>query len=61
MNHPSVNDRVRLREDYLDLPRGAVGVVVGYYRTEEPALAVRFEQGVHKVPLDRLEPADEDD
>jgi hypothetical protein len=51
-----LRDRVRLREDYLDLARGAVGVVIGFYRTEEPAAAVKFERGVRKVPFDRLEP-----
>ncbi len=49
-----LNDHVRLRDDYLDLPRGAVGVVIGFYRTEQPAVAVRFELGVRQVPLDRL-------
>jgi hypothetical protein len=59
MDHIRAKDRARLREDYLDLPRGAVGVVIGFYRTEEPTLAVSFEQGVYKVPRDRLEPLDE--
>jgi hypothetical protein len=58
--HP--RDRVRLREDYLDIPRGAVGVVIGFYRTDEPAVAVAFERGVvSRVPLDRLEPLGEDE
>jgi hypothetical protein len=53
--------RVRLRQDYLDLARGAVGVVIGFYRNEEPAVAVvKFDNGVHKVPLDRLETLGED-
>lgn len=57
--HPKT--RVRLRQDYLDLPRGVVGVVIGFYRNEEPAVAVvKFEHGVHKVPFDRLEPLGED-
>lgn len=51
-----VNDRVRLREDYLDLPRGAVGVVIGFYRSEQPTCAVSFERGVREVPFDLLEP-----
>jgi hypothetical protein len=57
------NDRVRLREDYLGLPRGASGVVIGFYRDDEPAAAVRFHGDVgkvplqvHKVPLQLLEP-----
>ena len=54
LHHPA-----RLREDYDDLPRGAVGVVIGFYRTEPPAAAVKFERGVRRVPLDRLEPLDE--
>lgn len=61
MDHLHLNDRVRLREDYLDLPRGAVGVVIGFYRTEEPAVAVAFERGVRTVPFDRLEPLGEDE
>ena len=61
MDHLHAKDRVRLREDYLDLPRGAVGVVTGFYRTEEPAVAVKFERGVRTVPFDRLEPLGEDD
>jgi hypothetical protein len=61
MDHLEPNDRVRLREDYLDLPRGAVGVVIGLYRTEHPAVAVKFEPGVRKVPFDRLEPLGEDE
>jgi hypothetical protein len=56
MDHLHPKDRVRLREDYLDLARGAVGVVIGFYRTNEPAVAVNFERGVRKVPFDRLEP-----
>jgi hypothetical protein len=32
-----------------------VGVVIGFYRTNEPAVAVNFERGVRKVPFDRLE------
>jgi hypothetical protein len=56
MDHLDPKDRARLREDYLDLPRGAVGVVIGFYRTEEPAVAVAFERGVRTVPFDRLEP-----
>jgi hypothetical protein len=56
MDHLHPKDRVRLREDYLDLARGAVGVVIGFYRTEEPAVAVKFERGVRKGPFDRLEP-----
>jgi hypothetical protein len=61
MDHLHLKDSVRLREDYLDLPRGAVGVVIGFYRTEEPAVAVAFERGVCKVPLDRLERLGEDE
>jgi hypothetical protein len=57
--HPT--DRVRLREDYLDLPRGAVGVVIGFYRTEDSAVAVAFERGARTVPFDRLEPVGEDE
>ena len=60
MDHLHAKDRVRLRDDYLGLPRGAVGVVIGFYRTEELAVLVKFELGVRKVPLDRLEPLRED-
>ena len=60
MDDLHVNDRVQLREDYLDLPRGAVGVVIGFYRRERPTCVVRFERGVREVPFDRLEPLDED-
>jgi hypothetical protein len=60
MDHLHLNDRVRLREDYLDLPCGAVGVVIGYYRTEEQTVAVAFERGVREVPFDRLEPLGEE-
>jgi hypothetical protein len=56
MDHLHPRDRVRLREDYLDLPRGAVGVVIGFYRTQRPVVSVAFECGVRKVPFDRLEP-----
>jgi hypothetical protein len=56
MNHLHPRDRVRLSEDYLDLPRGAVGVVIGFYRTEEPVVSVAFERGLRKVPFDLLEP-----
>jgi hypothetical protein len=55
MDNLYARDRVRLREDYLDLPRGAVGVVIGFYRNEEAAVVVVFERGVCKVPFDRLE------
>lgn len=55
MDDFDLKDRVRLREDYLDLPRGAVGVVIGFYRAEEPTVAVKFEHGVLRVPFDRLE------
>jgi hypothetical protein len=51
-----LHDRVWLSDDYLDLPRGALGVVIGFYRTEQPAVAVKFERGVRNVPFDRLEP-----
>jgi hypothetical protein len=61
MDHLHPKDWVRLREDYLDLPRGAVGVVIGFYRTEEPAVAVAFEHGVCKVPFDRLERLGDDE
>jgi hypothetical protein len=62
MDHLHPNDRVRLLQDYLDLPRGAVGVVIGFYRTEEdPAVAVAFERGACKVPFDRLERVGEDE
>ena len=61
MDQLQPKDRVRLREDYLDLPRGAVGVVIGFYRNEEPAVAVAFEHGVRRVPFDRLEPLGEDE
>ena len=60
MNHLHAKDRVRLSEDYLDLPRGAVGVVIGFYRNEEPAICVKFELGVRTVPVDLLEPLGED-
>jgi len=61
MDHLHPRDRVRLREDYLDLPRGAVGVVIGFFRNEEPEVAVvRFEHSVRRVPYDRLEPLGED-
>jgi hypothetical protein len=56
MDHLHPKDRVQLREDYLDLARGAMGVVIGYYRTEEPTVAVKFEGGVRRVPFERLEP-----
>ncbi|MGZ8783582.1 MAG: hypothetical protein ACXWZB_08805 [Gaiellaceae bacterium] len=49
-----------MREDYLDVARGAVGVVVGFYRTVEPAALVAFERGVRTVPVDRLEPLADD-
>ncbi len=61
MDHLHAKDRVRLREDHHDLPRGAVGVVIGFYRTEEPAVVVEFERGVCRVPFDRLEPLGEDE
>ena len=61
MDHLQPRDRVRLSEDYLDLPRGAVGVVIGFYRTDEPAVAVAFERGVRTVPPDRLEQLGEDE
>jgi hypothetical protein len=35
--------------------------VIGFYRTEEPAVAVEFERGVRTVPYDRLEPLGEDE
>jgi hypothetical protein len=60
MDHLHPRDRVRLREDHLDLPRGAVGVVIGFYRNEEAAVVVSFERGVCKVPFDLLEPLGED-
>lgn len=60
MDHLHPRDSVRLREDYLDLPRGAVGVVIGFYRTEELAVLVKFELGVRKVPFDGLERLGED-
>jgi hypothetical protein len=60
MNDLHLNDRVRLREAYLGLPPGAVGVVIGFYRREPPACAVRFEHEVREVPVDRLEPAGDD-
>jgi hypothetical protein len=59
MDRLHLSNRVRLLDAYLDLPRGAVGVVIGFYRTEKPAVAVKFEQGVRKVPCDRLEPLGE--
>ena len=59
MDHLHPKDSVRLREDYLDLARGARGVVIGFYRTEEPAVAVKFDRGVLRVPFDRLEPVAE--
>lgn len=59
MDDLDLNERVRLLGDHLDLPRGAVGVVIGFYRTERPAVAVKFERGVRRVPLDRLEPLGE--
>jgi hypothetical protein len=55
-DHVHVKDRVCLREDYLDLPRGAVGVVIGFYRREETTCAVSFERGVREVPVNLLEP-----
>lgn len=61
MDHLHPKDCVRLREDYLDLPRGAVGVVIGFYRTEVPTVAVKFEVGLRKVPFDRLEPLGDDE
>jgi len=60
MAHLHAKDRVRLREDYLDLPRGAVGVVIGFYRTEDMAVLVKLELGLRKVPIDLLEPLRED-
>ena len=51
-----LNHRVRLREDYLVPPRGAVGVVLGFYRGERPTSVVKFERGVREVPVNRLEP-----
>ena len=56
-----LNDRVWLSDDYLDLTRGAVGVVIGFYRTEQPAVAVKFERGVRNVPFDRLEPVGDEE
>ena len=65
MDHLHPSDRVRLLKDYLDLPRGTVGVVIGFYRTEDRAVAVAFERGVcevlYTVPFDRLERLHEDD
>jgi hypothetical protein len=61
MDNLQVNDRVRLREDYLDLPRGAVGVVIGFFRRERPTCVVSFERGVREVPFDRLETLGEDE
>jgi hypothetical protein len=61
MDHLHPRDRVRLREDYLDLPRGAIGVVIGFYRREHPTCLVRFAAGCHEVPVERLEPVPEDE
>lgn len=61
MDNLHLNDRVRLRDDYLDMPRRAVGVVIGFYRNEPPTVAVKFEHGVRKVPFDRLEPLGNDE
>lgn len=60
MDHLHPKDCVRLREDYLDLTRGAVGVVIGFYRSEEPTVVVKVKRGVRTVPFDRLEPLGED-
>jgi hypothetical protein len=38
-----------------------LAVVIGLYHTEEPAVAVKFERGVRKVPYDHLEPLGEDE
>ncbi len=35
--------------------------MIGFYRTEEPTVAVQFERGARTVPFDRLEPLGEDD
>jgi hypothetical protein len=55
-----LNDRVRLREDYADLPTGSAGVVIGFYLKDPPTCAVKFEREVLEVPLDRLEPLRDD-
>lgn len=60
MDDLHLKDRICLRDDYLDLPRGAVGVVIGFYHTDQPAVAVKFELEVRRVPLDRLELLGED-
>jgi hypothetical protein len=61
MDDLRIRDRVRLREDYLDVPCEAVGVVIGVYGGDEPAGAVKFAGGVSRVPLHLLEPLDDGD
>jgi hypothetical protein len=45
-----VGTLVRLVESLEEVPAGAEGVVIGYYRTERPAYAVTVEGRTSRIP-----------
>lgn len=50
-----VGDHVRLVRPHRDLPLGAEGLVIGFYRRpREELIAVRFEGRNELVPIDSL-------
>lgn len=56
MDDLQVNDRVRLREDYLDLQRGPWVSCSASTAGSDRTSVVKFERGVREVPVNRPEP-----
>lgn len=54
-----VGTRVRLEQSYDGCPSGAVGTVVGFYRTDPPAYAVRIDEKSVRIPPEHVVAVDE--